>query len=85
MTSTGSGKIWILVADWSRVKSSEPNAGDITRKIGPLYFNGQFRKYAEIVDHNLWYIIENPKNGRNKPQSHVVLAEGRQKKSPLYW
>ena len=30
--------IWILVADWSRVKSSEPNAGDVTRKIGPLYF-----------------------------------------------
>ena len=29
----------------------------------------------------LWYITENsPKNGRNKPQSHVVLAEGRQKK-----
>ena len=34
----------------------------------------------------LWYITENsPKNGRNKPQSHVVLAEGRHKKSPLYW
>ena len=38
VTSAGSGKIWILVADWSRVKSSEPNAGDVTRKIGPLYF-----------------------------------------------
>ena len=38
MTSAGSGKIWILVADWSRVKSSEPNAGDVTHKIGPLYF-----------------------------------------------
>ena len=44
MTSEGSGKIWILVADWSRVKSSEPNAGDVTRKIGPLYF-----KSCEIV------------------------------------
>ena len=39
MTSAGSGKIWILVPDWSRVKSSEPNVGDVTRKIGPLYFN----------------------------------------------
>ena len=38
MTSAGSSKIGILVADWSRVKSSEPNAGDVTRKIGPLYF-----------------------------------------------
>ena len=31
-------KFWIFVADWSRVKSSEPNAGDVARKIGPLYF-----------------------------------------------
>ena len=38
MASSGSGKIWILVADWSRLESSEPNAGDVTRKIGPLYF-----------------------------------------------
>ena len=28
----------MLVANWSRVKSSEPNAGDVTRKTGPLYF-----------------------------------------------
>ena len=34
----GSGKIWILVSDWSRFKSSEHNAGHVTRKIGPLYF-----------------------------------------------
>ena len=34
----GSGKIWILVHDWSRFKSSEPNAGQVTRKIGTLYF-----------------------------------------------
>ena len=34
----GSGKIWILVHDWSRFKSSKPNAGHVTRKIGPLYF-----------------------------------------------
>ena len=35
----GSGKIiWILVADWSSVKSSEPNACDVTHKIRPLYF-----------------------------------------------
>ena len=32
-------KIWILVADWSRFQSVEPNAGDVARKIGPLYFN----------------------------------------------
>ena len=38
MTALGSGKIWILVPDWLRLKSSEPKAGDITRKIGPLYF-----------------------------------------------
>ena len=39
MTALGSGKIWILVPDWSRLKSSEPKAGDVTRKIGPLYFS----------------------------------------------
>ena len=38
MTALGSGKIWILVPDWSRLKSSEPKAGDVTHKIGPLYF-----------------------------------------------
>ena len=38
MTALGSGKIWILVPDWSRLKSSEPDAGDVTPKIGPLYF-----------------------------------------------
>ena len=35
MTALGSSKIWILVPDWSRLKSSEPKAGDVTRKIGP--------------------------------------------------
>ena len=39
MTALGSGKIWILVPDWSRLKSSEPKAGDVTCKIDPLYFN----------------------------------------------
>ena len=39
MTALGSGKIWILIPDWSRLKSSEPKAGDVTRKIGPLYFS----------------------------------------------
>ena len=34
----GSGKIWILVPDLSRFKPSKPNAGHLTRKIGPLYF-----------------------------------------------
>ena len=38
MTALGSGKIWILVPDWSRLKSSEPEAGDVTCKIRPLYF-----------------------------------------------
>ena len=38
MTALGSGKIWILVPDWSSFKSSEPNAGHVTRKIAPLYF-----------------------------------------------
>ena len=38
MTALGYGKIWILVLDWSRLKSSEPKAVDITRKINPLYF-----------------------------------------------
>ena len=38
MTALGSDKIWILVPDWVRLKSSEPKAGDVTRKIGPLYF-----------------------------------------------
>ena len=38
MTALGSGKIWILVPDWSRLKSSEPKAGDAPRQIGPLYF-----------------------------------------------
>ena len=41
VTSSGSGKIWILVADWSRLESSEPIAGDVTRKIDPLYFKCQ--------------------------------------------
>ena len=51
----GSGKIWILVPDWSRLKSSEPKAGDVTRKIGPLYFNIliliYFFKYDTIETH----------------------------------
>ena len=38
MTCVGSCKIWILVNDWSRFQSSEPDAGDVTRNIGPLYF-----------------------------------------------
>ena len=38
MTALGSCKIWILVLDWSRIKSSEPKAGDVTRKIDPLHF-----------------------------------------------
>ena len=30
---------FIQLLTLSRVKSLEPNAGDVTRKIGPLYFN----------------------------------------------
>ena len=39
MTALVYSKIWILVPDWSRLKSSEPKAGDVTRKIVPVYFN----------------------------------------------
>ena len=39
MTALGSGKIWILFPDWSRLKSLELKAGDVTRKIGSLYFS----------------------------------------------
>ena len=42
----GSGKILILVPDWSRFKSSEPNAGNVTRKMGPLYFNNYLRIFT---------------------------------------
>ena len=38
VTALRSGKIWKLIHDWSRLKSSEPKAGDNTRKMGPLYF-----------------------------------------------
>jgi hypothetical protein len=34
----GSGKILILIPDWSSFKSLEPDAGHVTRKIGPMYF-----------------------------------------------
>ena len=55
MTALGSGKIWMLIPDWSRLKSSEPKAGDVTRKIGPLYFNIliliYFFKYDTIETH----------------------------------
>ena len=38
MAALGSGNIWILVPDWSRLKSLEPKGCDVTCKIGPLYF-----------------------------------------------
>ena len=38
MTALGFGKMLILVPDWSRLKSLEPKAGDVKRKINPLYF-----------------------------------------------
>ena len=47
MTALGSSKIWILVPDWSRLKSLEPKAGDVTRKIGPLYFEIQVASLFE--------------------------------------
>ena len=46
MTELGSSKIWILVPDWSRFKSSEPNAGHVTCKIGPMYFSKQIRSFV---------------------------------------
>ena len=42
MTTLGSSKIWILIPDWSRLKSLEPDAADVTRKISPLHFKTQF-------------------------------------------
>ena len=48
MTALGSRQIWILVPDWSRLKSSEPKAGDVTCKISPLYFN-----FSQKANHNV--------------------------------
>ena len=63
VTAIGSGKIWILVADWSRFKSAEPNAGHMTHKIGPLYSNQNKSLESSIsywvswleVDSQLWF------------------------------
>ena len=60
MTTLGSGKIWILVPDWSSLKSSEPKAGDVTRKIGPLYFTSStldWLPYVCYYDQQLLYIF----------------------------
>ena len=56
MTALGSGKIWILVPDWSRLKSLEPKAGDVTHKIGPLYFIGVW-KGGNSIDADLLAIM----------------------------
>ena len=56
MTALGSGKIWIFVPDWSRLKSLEPKAGDVTRKIGPLYFMICVDESTEGWDENLLWI-----------------------------
>ena len=55
MTALGSGKIWILVPDWSRLKSSEPKASDITRKISPLIAVEQLRE-------SIWSQLKTIKN-----------------------
>ena len=55
MKSSGSSKIWILVPDWSRFKSMEPNADHVTRKIGPLYFKIWFSN--TVFDVQTLYII----------------------------
>ena len=48
MTRPGFVKIWILVADWSRLKLLEPIAGHVTRKIGPPYFKKHFLKPESV-------------------------------------
>ena len=55
MTALGSGKIWILVPDWSRLKSSESKAGDVTRKIGSLYFKTLTFDQKRIGRSILWF------------------------------
>ena len=37
VTALGSGKIWILVPDWSRLKSKEPKAGDVRSALCTLF------------------------------------------------
>ena len=39
MTSIGFGKIWILVPDWSRFKSSEPNVGHVKTQVHNILIN----------------------------------------------
>ena len=63
MTVLGSIKIWILIPDWSRLKSSEPKAGDVTHKIGPLYFNVQCKL---VVNMKKWVDIKEYKYIRIK-------------------
>ena len=60
MTALSSGKIWILVPDWSRLKSSEPKAGDVTRKIGPLYFKWKHDNKPNIMRllHNVLHSLK---------------------------
>ena len=64
VVNLGTGKIWILVSDWSRLKSSEPNAGHLTCKIGPLYSKLKFVKellkfiYSEKATKILQNLVE---------------------------
>ena len=62
----GSSKIWILIPDWSKFKSSEPNAGHVTRKICPLCFNKKFmnsnlsnqaKSEKSLLDYILWNVL----------------------------
>ena len=50
MAALGSGKIWVLVPAWSRLKSLEPDAGDVTRKIDPLYFISHIKSRCELTE-----------------------------------
>ena len=59
MTVLGSGKIWTLVPDWSRLKSSEPKAGEVTCKIGPLYFNTLLHLVYFYAEQTLHVFSEN--------------------------
>ena len=61
MTADSDKIIWILVADWSSVESSEPNAYDVTLNIRPLYFTEKLKSiskenmicFFDLLLHNL--------------------------------
>ena len=77
--TVGSGKmIWILVANWSSVESSESNACDVTREIGPLYFN----KPAYTA--SLYYKGSNS-NWKMRRKKFQTTPLNRQNSKSIYW